>query len=74
LFLPSLIPALLHPRVAEAAIRHKKNMVTSSYISPEMQALDAKSDLFCFRKKNHALLIQAHERRVTGPRRPASRS
>ncbi|KAJ2743980.1 hypothetical protein GGI20_003334 [Coemansia sp. BCRC 34301] len=37
----SLVPAHLHPRLAEAAIRRRKHMVTASYISPEMQGLDA---------------------------------
>jgi len=36
----SLLPAMYHVKVAEAAIRHKKLMVTTSYVSAEMQALD----------------------------------
>ncbi|CAG8458444.1 9525_t:CDS:10 [Cetraspora pellucida] len=36
----SLIPANLHPIVAEACIKHKKNMVTASYISSAMRELD----------------------------------
>ncbi|KAJ2820312.1 hypothetical protein GGI24_004525, partial [Coemansia furcata] len=36
----SLVPAHLHPRLADAAIRRGKHMVTASYISPEMQKLD----------------------------------
>ena len=35
----SLIPAPFHPPVAKAAIKHKKNMVTASYVSPAMAAL-----------------------------------
>eukprot|EP00656_Telonema_subtile_P047495 TRINITY_DN545_c0_g1_i1.p1 TRINITY_DN545_c0_g1~~TRINITY_DN545_c0_g1_i1.p1 ORF type:complete len:1029 (-),score=352.60 TRINITY_DN545_c0_g1_i1:354-3440(-) len=35
----SLIPAPLHPRVASSCIRHKTNLVTASYVSPEMGAL-----------------------------------
>jgi alpha-aminoadipic semialdehyde synthase len=37
----SLVPAPFHPPVAKAAIKHKKNMVTASYVSPAMAALDA---------------------------------
>ena len=37
----SLLPAPLHPVVAEKCIKHKKHMVTTSYVSPEMQKLDA---------------------------------
>ena len=36
----SLIPYTHHVRVIKAAIMHKKHVVTTSYISPEMQALD----------------------------------
>ena len=36
----SLLPAFLHPRIAEKCIKFKKNMVTASYISPEMRDLD----------------------------------
>ncbi|RIB27086.1 Saccharopine dehydrogenase [Gigaspora rosea] len=39
----SLIPANLHHIVAETCIKHKKNMVTASYISPEMKELDNKA-------------------------------
>lgn len=37
----SLLPFALHVNVAKACIKHRKPMVTTSYISPEMQALDA---------------------------------
>jgi len=37
----SLLPYTFHLIVAEYALKHKKNMVTSSYVKPEMQALDA---------------------------------
>ncbi|MBI4717147.1 MAG: saccharopine dehydrogenase NADP-binding domain-containing protein [Planctomycetes bacterium] len=37
----SLLPAPLHPAVAQACIRHRKHMVTTSYVSPTMRALDA---------------------------------
>ncbi|KAJ2000123.1 hypothetical protein GGI04_004281, partial [Coemansia thaxteri] len=39
----SLVPAHLHPQLADAAIRHGKHMVTASYISPEMQLLDQRA-------------------------------
>jgi len=37
----SMIPPSLHIPVAEACLRHRKHLVTTSYVSPEMQALDA---------------------------------
>ena len=36
----SLLPAPLHPVVANTCIKHKKHMVTTSYVSPEMNKLD----------------------------------
>ncbi|WP_339751521.1 saccharopine dehydrogenase C-terminal domain-containing protein [uncultured Winogradskyella sp.] len=36
----SMLPARFHIEVAKDCIRHKKNMVTASYVSEEMQALD----------------------------------
>ncbi|CAG8612807.1 10909_t:CDS:10, partial [Funneliformis mosseae] len=39
----SFIPAPLHPIVAETCIAHKKHMVTASYISPAMKALDERA-------------------------------
>lgn len=39
----SLLPAPLHPVVAKLCIKHKKPMVTTSYVSPAMQALDARA-------------------------------
>lgn len=36
----SMIPPHLHLEVAKASIRHGKNMVTTSYVNPDMQALD----------------------------------
>ncbi|MBN2459994.1 MAG: saccharopine dehydrogenase NADP-binding domain-containing protein, partial [Candidatus Cloacimonetes bacterium] len=35
----SLLPATLHVKVAEKCIKYKKDMVTTSYISPQMKAL-----------------------------------
>jgi len=37
----SLAPATLHVGIAKLAVKHKKHMVTASYVSPEMQALDS---------------------------------
>ncbi|WP_242203932.1 saccharopine dehydrogenase family protein [Aestuariivivens insulae] len=36
----SMLPARFHINVAKDCIRYKKHMVTASYVSPEMQALD----------------------------------
>lgn len=36
----SLLPAPLHPVVAECCVRHNKHMVTTSYVSPKMRSLD----------------------------------
>ena len=37
----SLLPATLHVRIAKQAIAHRVPMITTSYVSPDMQALDA---------------------------------
>ena len=37
----SLIPYTYHAQVIKAAIRTKKNVVTTSYVSPAMQELEA---------------------------------
>lgn len=39
----SLLPWIHHVTVAKACIRLKKHMVTTSYVKPEMQALDAEA-------------------------------
>jgi saccharopine dehydrogenase-like NADP-dependent oxidoreductase len=39
----SLLPYLHHVTVAKLCIQHKKNMVTTSYVSPEMKALDGEA-------------------------------
>ena len=36
----SLLPYAFHVAVAKLCIKHKKNMLTTSYVSPEMIALD----------------------------------
>ncbi len=36
----SLLPWVYHVMVAKQCIRHKKNMVTTSYVKPDMKALD----------------------------------
>ena len=35
----SLLPVPFHPSVAEMCLKHKKHLVTASYISPAMRAL-----------------------------------
>ncbi|KAF9971118.1 hypothetical protein BGZ73_005985 [Actinomortierella ambigua] len=39
----SFVPAPFHPIIAEHCIEQKKNMVTASYISPAMKALDERA-------------------------------
>jgi len=39
----SLLPAPLHPQVARVCLRHRKSLVTTSYVSDEMRALDAEA-------------------------------
>lgn len=39
----SMLPAHLHIEVAKDCISYGKNMVTASYVSPEMEALDAEA-------------------------------
>ena len=39
----SMIPPSMHILVAKACLKHKKNMVTTSYISPEMDELHAEA-------------------------------
>jgi saccharopine dehydrogenase (NADP+, L-glutamate forming)/spermidine synthase len=47
----SLLPYTYHPRVARSCLRNGKHMVTTSYVKPEMQALDAEA-----KKRGLALL------------------
>ncbi len=46
----SLLPYAYHVMVAKSCIKHKKNMVTTSYVKPEMKALDKEA-------KNAGILI-----------------
>ncbi len=39
----SLLPYVFHVMVARHCVAHKKNMVTTSYVKPEMRALDAEA-------------------------------
>src|SRR5690606_35175443 len=39
----SLLPAEFHVLLATDCLKHKKHLITSSYISPEMKALDAEA-------------------------------
>lgn len=36
----SLIPYIYHAKVIKAACKHKKNVVTTSYVSPAMMEYD----------------------------------
>jgi saccharopine dehydrogenase-like NADP-dependent oxidoreductase len=36
----SLLPATQHVQIAKLCVRHRRNMVTTSYVSPEMRELD----------------------------------
>lgn len=47
----SMLPAKFHPVVARACVDHGKNMVTASYVSDEMKALDEEA------KKKGVLLL-----------------
>lgn len=59
----SLLPFTFHPSIAKLCIKHRKDMVTSSYVSPELQALDAESvysnliSLFCFSAKAAGITV-----------------
>lgn len=39
----SLLPVPFHPSIAEICIKHQKNLVTASYISPKMRELHQRS-------------------------------
>lgn len=39
----SLLPQPFHPVIAKMCIKHKRHMVTASYVSPAMQKLDAEA-------------------------------
>jgi saccharopine dehydrogenase (NADP+, L-glutamate forming) len=39
----SLLPYVFHTRVAKSCLRNRKHMATTSYVKPEMQALDAEA-------------------------------
>jgi saccharopine dehydrogenase (NAD+, L-glutamate forming) len=40
----SMVPARFHPLVLESCIRHRKNLITPSYLSAEMRALSSEVD------------------------------
>ena len=42
----SLIPYTHHVAVIQSAIKHKRNVVTTSYVSKEIKALEPESSLF----------------------------
>jgi saccharopine dehydrogenase-like NADP-dependent oxidoreductase len=37
----SLVPAVLHMKICNICLKNSKNLVTSSYVSPDMQKLDS---------------------------------
>ncbi|MFT5914719.1 MAG: saccharopine dehydrogenase-like NADP-dependent oxidoreductase [Bacteroidia bacterium] len=39
----SMLPARFHQKVAKSCLQHSKNMLTASYVSPEMEAMDAEA-------------------------------
>ena len=39
----SLLPYVYHPTVAKLCVKYRKQMVTTSYVKPEMQALDTQA-------------------------------
>jgi saccharopine dehydrogenase-like NADP-dependent oxidoreductase len=39
----SMLPAALHPAVAQACLAHRRHLATASYVSPEVQALHAEA-------------------------------
>ena len=39
----SLLPFTFHPRVAKLCLEHRRHLVTASYVSPEMAAMDAEA-------------------------------
>lgn len=39
----SLLPTAFHPKIAELCLRFRKNMVTASYVSPKIKAMDEKA-------------------------------
>ena len=40
----SMLPALLHPAVARACLRHRRHLATASYVSAEVRALHAEAE------------------------------
>lgn len=39
----SVLPAMLHSRVARLCLKHRKHLITASYVSPEMRAFHAEA-------------------------------
>jgi saccharopine dehydrogenase-like NADP-dependent oxidoreductase len=42
----SLLPAMLHPLVAKICLKHRKHLLTASYISPEMRSFHAEAEKY----------------------------
>ncbi|KAK3102273.1 hypothetical protein FSP39_010099 [Pinctada imbricata] len=40
----SLLPYVLHPKVAQMCIKHRRHMVTASYVSPQMRELHKQAE------------------------------
>ena len=40
----SMLPALLHPAVARACLRHRRHLATASYVGPDIRALHAEAE------------------------------
>ena len=36
----SMLPARFHPQIAQSCLKYSKNLITPSYVSPEMKAMD----------------------------------
>ena len=71
----SLLPAPLHPVVAECCLRHRKHMVTTSYVSPKMRSFDEaarKADLILLNEIGVDPGID-HMSAMRDPRRAAAR-
>ena len=52
----SLLPYTYHVKVAEMCIKHKKHLVTTSYVSDAMRALDKKAKIFLIVDEQDRLL------------------
>jgi saccharopine dehydrogenase-like NADP-dependent oxidoreductase len=58
----SLIPYIFHVNVIKAAIKAKKHVVTTSYVSPAMQELDAEAKAAGITVMNEIGVSRCHSR------------